>query len=334
MFLIHITEKALEDICLGKYPNWHAISKKQIKIIIYVSNNNIFLDDENPINIFSKSHEVEIVPNNEYFERILQEPVSVLEYPCGAFLLDIDEKTARQIELDYGVICQSTDNINDDCLLHSKEITCEIGETEHNWMSFLKDIKNTPSNTLIVNDRYLFKNDDNLSKNGVHNALEIINAILPDNFKSDYHVLLVFDASKLKTGISFSNIANWLNKGIKALRSYSIVFELISVKENTYLWENTHNRRVLSNYSITRAEHKFSAFYNSKSLCSQTLNCDMLYSKGLSNDSDCPIKPLMKMITDLKSIVSYGKKNITAGYEYALNGNAKVSISNIQNRLL
>ena len=334
MFLIHITEKALEDICLGKYPNWLAISKKQTKIIIYVSNNDIFLDDNNPINIFSQGHEVEIVPNNEYFERILQDPVSVLEHPCGAFLLDIDEKAAKQIESDYGVICQSTDNIDDNCLLYSKEITSEIDETEHNWMNFLKDIKNTPSNTLIVNDRYLFQNDDLVKKNGIHNAVKIINAILPVNFKSDYHVLFVFDSLKLKTGISFSNIVNWLNKEIKSLRPYSIKLELISIKKDTNLYEHTHNRRIISNYCIIRAEHKFNAFYESRSLCSQTLNCDMLYSKGLSNDSDSPIKPLLKMINDLKSIASYGKTHITAGYEFAVNGNTKVSISNIQNRLL
>lgn len=334
MFLIHITENAFEDICLGKFPNWLAISKKQTKIIISVSNNDIFLDDENPINIFSQGYEVEIVPNNEYFERILQDPVSVLEHPCGAFLLDIDEKTAKQIELDYGVICQSADNINDNCLLYSKEITSEIGKTEHNWMSFLKDIKNTPTNTLIVNDRYLFKNDDNLSKNGIQNAIEIIDAILPIHFKSIYHVLLIFDSSKLKIDISFSNIANWLNKGIKSLRSYPIVFELISIKNNSKFYEHTHNRRIISNYCIIRAEHKFNAFYESKSLCSQTLNCDMLYSKGLCNDSDSPIKPLLKMINDLKSIASYGKTHTTAGYEFALNGNNKVPLSNIQNRLL
>ena len=334
MFLIHITEKALEEICLGKYPNWLAIAKMQTKIVISVYNNEIFLDDENPINIFMKSYGVSVEPNNDYIEKIPQDHKSVLNNPCGAFLLDIDEKTAKQIELDYGVICQSTKNVNDNSLIYSKEISSEEREEIHNWTNFLQYIKSTPSNTLLVNDRYLFANDDNIHKNGIHNAAKIIDAILPADFKSDYHVLFVFDSLKLKPGITFSNIANWLNKEIRGIRTYPIKLEMISVKMNSYLYEHTHNRRIISNYSIIRSEHKFNAFYESKCLCSQTLNCDMLYSKGISNDSDCPIKPYLKMINDLKSIANYGKTHATSGYEYACNGNTSLPISSLQNRLL
>ena len=60
----------------------------------------------------------------------------------------------------------------------------------------------------------------------------------------------------------------------------------------------------------------------------------MLYSKGISNDSDCPIKPYLKMINDLKSIANYGKTHATSGYEYACNGNTSLPISSLQNRLL
>lgn len=334
MFLIHITEKALEEICLGKYPNWFAIAKKQAKIVITINNNDIFLDDDNPINIFIKSYGVIIEPNNDYIEKIPQYPISVLNNPCGAFILDIDEKTAKQIEMDYGVICQSANNINDNSLRYSKEISSEEREEIHNWNNFLQFIKDSPSNTLIVNDRYLFANEDNLNKNGIHNASKIIDAILPIGFKTDYHVLFVFDSLLLKPGVTFSNIANWLNKEIRGIRPYPIKLELISIKKNCYLYENTHNRRIISNYSIIRTEHKFNAFYESRSLCSQTLNCDMLYSKGIFNDSDSPIKPQLKTISDLKLIASYGKTHSTAGYEYACNGNTNLPISNLQNRLL
>ena len=334
MFLIHTTEKALKVICSGKYPNWFAIAKKQSKIVITLYNNDMFLDDDDPINIFMKSYDVSIEPNNDYIEKIPQDPKSVLNNPCGAFILDIDEKTAKQIELDFGVICQSVSNINDNNLLYSKEVTSEEREDIHNWNNFLQFIKSTPSNTLIVNDRYLFANDDNISRNGIHNASKIMDAILPVDFKADYHVLFTFDSLQLKQGVTFSNIANWLNKEIRGIRPYTIKLELISVKKNSYLYENTHNRRIISNYSIIRTEHKFNAFYESRSLCSQTLNCDMLYSKGIINDSDSPIKPYLKMISDLKSIASYGKSHATSGYEYACNGNTSLPISNLQNRLL
>jgi hypothetical protein len=334
MFLIHITEKALEEICLGKYPNWLAVAKKQTKIVIAVNNSDIFMENENPINIFIKSYGVFVEPNNDYINKIPQDPKSVLNNPCGAFILDIDKKTAKQIELDFGVICQSADNINDNSLQYSKEISSEEHEEIHNWNNFLQFIKSTPSNTLMVNDRYIFANDDSLNKNGIHNATKIIDAILPVSYKCDYHVLIIFDSSQLKPGITFSNIANWLNRGIRGIRPYSIKLELISVKKNCYLYENTHNRRIISNYSIIRTEHKFKAFYETRSLCSQTLNCDMLYSKGIIDESDCPAKSHSKTICDLKSVASYGKTHATAGYEYACNGNTNLPLSNLQNRLL
>jgi hypothetical protein len=334
MFLIHTTEKILEQICFGDYPNWLEIAKKQTKIVISISNSDLFLDEENPINIFIKSYGVSIHPNNIYIEQIPQDPKSVLINPCGAFLLDIDEKTAKQIEVDYGVICQSTKNIDDNCLSYKKEITSEEREETHNWNNFLLGIKNSPTNTLLVNDRYLFANDDNLKKNGIHNASKIIDAILPLNFRAEYHILFVFDSFKLKQGITFTNIANWLNKAIRGIRAYPIRLELLSVKGNCYLYENTHNRRIVSNYSVVRTEHKFNAFNESRSLCSQTLNCDMLYSKGINDDSDCPAKPHNKTLTDLKSIVIYGKSHAGSEYEYACNGNTTLPITDIQNRLL
>lgn len=334
MFLIHTTEKALEKICFGDYPNWLEIAKKQTKIVISISNSDLFLDEDNPINIFIKSYGVSIEPNNDYIEKIPQDPKSVLNNPCGAFILDIDEKTARQIELDYGVICQPVSNIKDNNLLYSKEVTSEEREEIHNWNNFLQFIKDSPSNTLIVNDRYLFANDDNLTKNGIHNATKIIDAILPLSFKAEYHILFVFDSFKLKQGITFTNIANWLNKALRGIRAYPIRLELLSVKGNCYLYENTHNRRIVSNYSVVRTEHKFNAFNESRSLCSQTLNCDMLYSKGINDDSDCPAKPYSKTLSDLKSIVIYGKSHAASGYEYACNGNTTLTITDIQNRLL
>jgi hypothetical protein len=60
----------------------------------------------------------------------------------------------------------------------------------------------------------------------------------------------------------------------------------------------------------------------------------MLYSKGIFNDSDCPIKSYLKIVNDLKSIASYGKTHSTSGYEYAFNGNTTIPITDIQNRLL
>ncbi len=92
MFLIQTTEKALKKICFGDYPNWLGIAKKQTKIVISISNSDLFLDEDNPINIFIKSYGVSIEPNNDYIEKIPQDPKSVLNNPCGAFILDIDEK--------------------------------------------------------------------------------------------------------------------------------------------------------------------------------------------------------------------------------------------------
>lgn len=333
MFLIHITEKALEEICLEKYPNWHLIAQKQSKIVVNCdTDSSLYTDFENPIFLFGQMHGVEFESNKTYINNINEHPESVLKKPCGAFILDVDEQTAQEIEKKFGVICQSDSKIDDNVLTETKEFAPDRGDGGYGWAKVFSDIKRLPSNSLIMCDRNIFANDDIIKRNGVHNVTKIADAILPDTFGDTYHIAIVFDS--LKTGIQFSQIASWTNKALKGIRQYPIIIEMVVIKRGCFQYDEIHNRRIITNYCIVRAEHKLSAFEETKSLCSQVINCDLLYSKGLRSTSDSPEKPHSQAINIFAKVVAYGKSTPSAGYEYAQNGNTKLQISAIQNRLM
>ena len=43
---------------------------------------------------------------NDYIEEVKRNPERVLDNPDSAFILDVDDAFAKQVEQDYGVICQ------------------------------------------------------------------------------------------------------------------------------------------------------------------------------------------------------------------------------------
>ena len=327
MFSIYSTEKALVDICIGaKYPNWHAIAKKQTEIKSNATIKSI-LDDENPINIFSQMTGVNIVSCDDYFDRINNHPEAVLENPCGAFILDVDKIKANEIQKDYGVICQSDNDIEDgnisDILFYKKGISSEINDTSSSWGEFLIDAKTIPSNFLIINDRNLFVNDDNLHKKGIENLIEILKSILPDSLICEYHILIV--TCEFKRGIELSKIAMCLSKEMKNIRPYPVIIEIVHMKSHSCThYDKTHNRRLISNYSVMRVDHKIKAFDGNKSLCDQNIDFHTIYSDGINNNSDCPEKTHRKTIKDITLILNHGKKNPDGGYyAYAINGKCK-----------
>ena len=260
-------------------------------------------------------------------------------------ILDIQPNEMRQISEKYGIVCQPLDiSVIDNILFQEGvEKSVERGEKNRGWSEILKQDLTKPSNALIFIDRYMFAKDSHgiTFKHGVENVYDILNAVLPCQLDISYQVLLAFDASTLdnREDIDFKSITTEVNKLKKRLiRPYNIDIELVSI-DKRYLsnYDETHNRRIISNYFLLRLDRSLKAFANNRSLYSQTIWLDWLGSKGIvrQKNSDIPFKAQRKYLKELrKAILTLQKVRDPQAVSFAQNGNIRIPITDIRNRLI
>lgn len=285
---------------------------------------------------------------------IKKDPLKVLEDPSAVYFLDFTPQEAADIQKQYGVICKNEDDIDDTELGDWGEIISCAGDQDHNWSDFLVKIKQSPTNSVIISDRFVFSNDDLAIDNkscGIDNIVNIIDAILPNSFTKDspYHIFILYSDKNPKgesiCKIAFNKLSKKLFDRISNLRkgSYKILVEVVAVPGSSYGYEWTHNRRVATNYHIIRTEHSLKAFNSKLSICSQTLNWDTLFSKGIIDKNDVSYKNFKILLKNIQEINKYGEKYPEDSmYKYSCDGvcpkssqdKNKVVFSKIQNRIV
>lgn len=350
MFSLYTTEKIATAIYTDneeKYQIWYDfISKLKPSIKILLNNDSDFYDnDYNPAYLLGHSCDVEMSPLDSIQPEYIDDPYAIL-------LIEANHNDAKNISSKYGCCCYSFNDIPVDSLLfqESIEINVDKEDVKTDWGCLLFSDYVSPSNSLIFIDRYLFSEDSSglKSEDGINNVFDILNKILPHTLDKEYHILLVFDASTLSKSplnnnsnanesyTPFKRISTQINSLKKRLnRTYNIVIETVSIDHNCSYYSDTHNRRILSNYFIIRAEHSLKAFRDSKSLYSQSLFLDWVASKGIvrSRKSDVPAKALNKCLKGIKNAINQLKKSKEPP-SFSQNGNSNISIQEIKNRLL
>lgn len=263
----------------------------------------------------------------EYIKDIPRNHYRVLENPKSIFFLNIDAKTAKEIQGKYGVVCQSVNEIDDKALTKAYEYNLTDGQKHVNWDIFFdKTNHSLPSNALIICDRYLFSADPKSDKKGKEDALKlglkniqcILDSVLPKRFNDVYEVLIIFDSSTLdrcreREKKMFKDIVDGLKNYAddnKRSRRYKIRFDLISADHNCTNYKKLHNRRIISNYFVVRAEYKLQAFEDNVSKATQTIFYDALFSKIVPKEPpsgpDSPIKSQFQTINSIKKLIDSG----------------------------
>jgi hypothetical protein len=292
MISIFTTKDNLESICLdeNKQPWLDMIIKlKQV----FVNEDDIFPDDVDPEeDPFYTLDGMQVDINSskkEYINDIPHNPVLVLNQPLGIFLLDIPVEKANQIQTSYGVMCQSTDDL-DYTPLSQPHFPTELlaGETGKSWKSMIAQYKELPSNSVLIIDAHLFAEDkydeankcyDEKKRDGLNNIFDIINCLLPTSFKDTYHIgVLITDTDKAKaarrtrSNLTNDRIASAINKLKKSFnRNYPINIEVIFFDPDDDGHKLIHNRCIISNYFMVTAEYKLAALRNGRSLCGQSI---------------------------------------------------------------
>ncbi len=331
MFKVFANKKFLEGVLLDKTPqNWYDIlmSGNVAEVCIPEDLEDEDIDSMGVIDIIGnlQLYGTIVKTDTGYINDIPHNSRRVLENPNAVFLLNIEAKDAENIQKNYGVICQSIDAIDDDVLTKAYEYDLFDGQEGVDWSVYF-DKKNhkLPSNALIICDRYIFsankesdlKERKDALQLGLSNIRSILNSLLPKKHNDEYNVLIVFDSSTFDKSEEiemnmFNSIVEDLKNyadGNKKVRRYKIRFDLVSIDHNCINYKMLHNRRIISNYFMVRAEYKLRAFKDNVSTVTQTIFYDGLFSKIVPlspNGPDSPIKSQLQIINCIRELIKSG----------------------------
>lgn len=354
MFRVFISAASLEKLCLEEMPkgardqsDWFLLLAKQNTIYI---DKDIYsdLDLDNPLFAFSESYEIRFEKSEvDFNSEVINNPASVLTEPQGAYLLDIDKGSADVLSRAFGLVCQSTEDLAD-CSLAEQECTFTLfkGEKNHSWEELFNSGTKLPSNSLIIIDRYIFGYEGTTRsgyQDGVDNIKMIMKNVLPDQLYCDYHVMILFsDSCSTDNNYSIDKVAEELDdfKNNELKKPYNIDIELFSVYHKDPVFADTHNRRILSNYFMVKAEHLFKVFRpDGTSITTQDLELIRMYSKGLRDKSDSAVRFITRVLSSVSQMKSTAANALKFGgpgaNEYIYYNNTEVDKpQNIKNRLL
>ena len=325
------------------------------------------LSDEYVLFLLSQNNpQIELTPSDDYLSSIAEHPDAVLQYPKSIFWLDIDSKQARKIQKDYGVLIQPASKKFD-----TKCITREIDtysfkqskKINSSWKDIYAGVASILGNAICLVDRNLFAYDGQLDPktgkeqaNGLYNVFFILDSALPKGLKTHYDVTILTEqrtktVQDPETGtekvVIDDEFMNRLSNGIFSLipslkRNYNINVEIVAFKKPTKnhrvsYYNDTHNRRIFSNYYTISADLGLNAINYSNLLkpigiYSQEITRKTNYSTGLRSNSSSPVEDADRMSSVWANFIDYWRKNCeTDDYWYA--SNSEKTFLNHKNRL-
>ena len=313
MFSIITTQKILEELYL-RDSVWGDIVAHTNCFFIEFDPEYLSADNENNYSnesaldsLVNSRANIRIIDGAAILESIKKHPGAIAQYPSSVFILDIDKAEAMELQKQYGVLVLSKNSLSEEALttIHTKNtFTVEENEVvDFGWTEIFAGIKDTPINSIVINDRNLFTNDDIevdasgtvIDKKicGVESVFAILDAIMPQSLDVPFHIIVICDKAGIegdnwrkKKNLRVRSVIKYLNELKKRLsRSYIIEMELLAVTGSSELYSATHNRRILTNYSVIFFDHKINAFRGLRSNASQTIFVNKLFShNNLKNE--------------------------------------------------
>lgn len=337
--MINCTTDAVENLYFKR--DWSRIFMSQgnirIPTEIPLDLDNYVCDQPNSVWEHIDRAGINVFSSDGFLDNLHKDTNSLLKHPKDIFLIDRSSKS-RASKDNYGVVLMTEKSAKTEFLKIGWEETLKVNQN-YSWRRFFtdegRDMSMIPSNSLIIIDRYLFSSFDQ----GLDNLCEILDEIMPTSFGNEYHILIISDPSEFKrskTVIDLQVAVDEIYSAISEVRSqYNVQVELFALssfngkrqtesdKIHYNVYSDSHNRRIISNTFVIRAEHKFCAIKEYRgvlqSSTSQTIWFDANFSgvdKKYQNMHSLPIKVAENILETLSSIVD---KHISIG-RYFLNG--------------
>lgn len=370
MFRIYITAEALADACLqeqsrpySEQSTWFHILRKQNKIYTIgykpPTSDTLLEDDFSDSGIIAgmnAAYNIDFIPQDEYINSIKRDHSNVYKQPNAAFFLDISKEEAQQIQEEFGVICQSVDNI--DTSVFTEECVrfefVNYKPVRGGWKELFDVQSLIPSNSLCIIDRFLFTNDgisnpnsgyeSEVIYNGLDTLLLILNHALPSKFGDTYHVTIICEKAHVKNRLIFQTLQYKIFDIIELIserKGYPIFAQVIAVDGKIAKYTNplTHNRQIVSNYYRIGFPNGVDAilFYSGsqgKAHFTQSVQGELLYSTGLRHpNSQCPEDSIAATQIAFKRVIQRWQGAFEPDHYYYADNLGNSSIMNFKNRL-
>lgn len=313
MFTIFTTEQNLFDICGNADSIWYKVITRAAslcQIVVSTISPENKLDSTHRVHKNLRLKQIKVYPDSEYVNNFSKHPEKSLEETNPVFLVEIGEKQCSKIQERYGIICIPI-RLQEQCFLTERgwRLDTEDPTKEKSWSSFFSGI-NPICNSIAILDRYFFASEaekkngepDETIQDSYNNIREILDALLPKHFEGDtFHVLVVFDnkkstdwdcINKCSVNVSFNTIKQEIQKIVQDFEktlSYHISVELLTININNPYYADTHDRHILTNYTLVTATHKVKAFQQKKSLSAQEIIVGYLFSELNDERSSLPL---------------------------------------------
>lgn len=283
MFTIYSEKEIFEDIILFNdiNPTWYRIFCNHSDICLNMTDAELLSEEVPNTPIFEyimANGGRSPVALKDYFDSVYSDPRLISDKPRSVFFLNYSPEVANGLQDSFGVIVQSPKAINDNILKGTfyKELqkgSVMVDEPRIGW-NHLINFSLPPSNSIVIVDEYLFKNEENNEIIGKHNVVNLLNSLLPSRLQTDYHILLITQDHD-RSQEWCERFAGELKAEIVRLRKYSIKFELV-------FSESMHKRKIMLNYMSITCDKGFCVFKVSDSMTVRDDNdfrCERIFNR-------------------------------------------------------
>ncbi len=255
----HAKRDEINQILLSEIsmPNFKSILNDQVRVFAHVIENEdlekVKSDPDEPLNIRFRMDQTDIkipVYIADNFETSIKNPVRMFQFSD-----ETSENDSNGIKAKF-----SSEN---DALLSGRFEFTFIKKNDGNWNSlFTHNEKEAnskflvpKSNSIIINDNYLFNNISKTKNNlGILNVEKLLLAIMPVDCPIEFQISIFTSDAKWDLNSSKKHFNYLLNK-LKQTFNYPIFLELI-------IWDSVenHKRMLISNYFVATADKGFDIF--------------------------------------------------------------------------
>ena len=225
-------------------------------------------------NIFRHHIDVELDLAKEEIENLESDVNSVLFHYINSTGGKFCETFSKEIDVDqnpsYILFDEDFSNKNNGCLIIDKEtlenpfklnyakILPHKSKIEFNsktgW-KLLFENKTLISNSLVINDSYIFDEYENKTKVGTMNIVNMLDSILPKELDVSYHILINTTNHNKKPNTFYDSFIQYLIQEIEGIRTYKIKIEIVIGKG-----KDLHKRKLITNFLSVTTDKGFKIF--------------------------------------------------------------------------
>lgn len=340
MFTVYCEKEIFENIVVfnDATPNWYNIFCNHSEVCLNMTDEELASEEiqGTPIFEFIKSNGGrKPIALKDYFDLVYTDTNIIIQKPRSAFFLNFSRNEAAELQHSLGIIVQSNEAIDDDILkgTYYKELPKDSlieSDSKVGWNQLL-NYPLPPSNSIVIADEYLFKNEETEEIVGKHNVIQLLDSLLPPNLGIDFHVLIITqDHGRSKAWCE--RFTGELKASFVKLRSYQIKFEIVFA-------ESVHKRKTFLNYMSLTCDKGFAIFRVSDSKTvrdSNDFRCERLFNRLNISEGDTDFTSSEIILNQIKRRCDTVKEYINnRGTEtnYRILGDCKADKS-LYNRLL